>query len=71
MTLQIWCAAGVITTGGRTKDGGCVVGRIVFYDRPAVEAQPQPATAVEQLDKELQVLMRDLLSMIHVYVHCS
>ena len=29
--FQIWCAAGVNLSGGRTKDGGDIVGASVFY----------------------------------------
>ena len=29
--MKIWCAAGVNVTGGKTKDGGNVVGASVFY----------------------------------------
>ena len=28
---QIWCAAGVDLSGGRTKDGGSAIGASVFY----------------------------------------
>ncbi len=32
--FQIWCAAAVNMTGGRTKDGGDIVGASVFYHDP-------------------------------------
>ncbi|XP_063415035.1 C-Jun-amino-terminal kinase-interacting protein 4-like isoform X9 [Mytilus trossulus] len=32
--LKIWCAAGVNLTGGRTRDGGSIVGASVFYSDP-------------------------------------
>merc|ERR1711892_299450 len=32
--MKIWCAAGVNLTGGRTKDGGDIVGASVFYSSP-------------------------------------
>ena len=32
--FQIWCAAGVDMSGGRTKDGGSIVGASVFYHEP-------------------------------------
>ncbi|XP_071127030.1 C-Jun-amino-terminal kinase-interacting protein 4-like isoform X24 [Mytilus edulis] len=32
--LKIWCAAGVNLTGGRTRDGGSIVGASVFYSEP-------------------------------------
>ena len=37
--MKIWCAAGVIQSGGRTKDGGDVVGASVFYSDPLKEAE--------------------------------
>ena len=38
LTSQIWCAAGVNLSGGRTKDGGDIVGASVFYhDVPSEE----------------------------------
>ncbi|KAL7299548.1 hypothetical protein TKK_0007626 [Trichogramma kaykai] len=62
---QIWCGAGVNLSGGRTRDGGSMVGGSVFYaaeaqETPAVElsklqpAAGEPEDAVEHLDKELQ-----------------
>ena len=35
--MKIWCAAGVNLTGGRTKDGGDIVGASVFYSAPPPE----------------------------------
>merc|ERR1719412_3135328 len=36
--MKIWCAAGVNLSGGRTKDGGDIVGASVFYhDVPSEE----------------------------------
>ncbi|XP_046681612.1 JNK-interacting protein 3 isoform X6 [Homalodisca vitripennis] len=62
--LQIWCATGVNLAGGRTRDGGSIVGASVFYsdtdredgmeekgeeDSPEKEVSP-----VDQLDRELK-----------------
>ena len=54
---QIWCAAGVNLTGGRTRDGGSIVGASVFYSNPPVEDKDDadPKSEVEKLDKELKV----------------
>ena len=52
--LKIWCAAGVVTNGGRTKDGGSLVGGSVFYDNPST-APNKPTTDIEKLDKEIKV----------------
>ena len=32
--MKIWCAAGVVRSGGRTRDGGDAVGASVFYSDP-------------------------------------
>lgn len=32
--FQIWCAAAVNMSGGRTHDGGDIVGASVFYHEP-------------------------------------
>ena len=53
---QLWCAAGVNITGGKTRDGGSIVGASVFYSSPPPEEQPKiPANDVEKLDQELKV----------------
>lgn len=31
MYFQLWCATGVNLSGGRTRDGGDIVGASVFY----------------------------------------
>ncbi|KAK3757539.1 hypothetical protein RRG08_032707 [Elysia crispata] len=53
---KIWCAAGVNLTGGRTRDGGSIVGASVFYSNPPLEDKEDsaPKTEVEKLDKELK-----------------
>ena len=55
--LKIWCAAGVNLTGGRTRDGGSIVGASVFYSNPAdIEQEPKKDTKdeVEKLNQELK-----------------
>lgn len=32
--FQLWCATGVNLSGGRTRDGGDIVGASVFYSHP-------------------------------------
>ena len=50
--VQIWCAAAVDMSGGRTKDGGSIVGASVFYhDVPESEAK---LDKIAELDSELQ-----------------
>lgn len=63
--LQIWCAAGVNLTGGRTADGGSIVGASIFYSSTSsAPSSPRPiegATAaasgdeVDRLDAQLRV----------------
>ncbi|XP_069688441.1 JNK-interacting protein 3 isoform X4 [Periplaneta americana] len=61
--MKIWCAAGVNLQGGRTRDGGSIVGASVFYttSRPEGEEKgegemPEKTTCseVEKLDRELK-----------------
>ncbi|KAK3100549.1 hypothetical protein FSP39_021628 [Pinctada imbricata] len=55
--LKIWCAAGVTLTGGKTRDGGSVVGASVFYSLPPEsEINPRVETKdeVEKLNQELK-----------------
>lgn len=59
LTSQIWCAAGVNLTGGRTQDGGSIVGASVFYSNPTEETidnKNLPNDEVEKLDRELKVV---------------
>ncbi len=56
--LQIWCAAGVNLSGGKTKDGGNIVGASVFYSNPPsseTQAKGDVDDDVDKLDLELQV----------------
>ncbi|XP_011338590.1 JNK-interacting protein 3 isoform X2 [Ooceraea biroi] len=58
--MKIWCGAGVNLSGGKTRDGGCMIGGSVFYAAEARETSNNGAKAdgvedaVEHLDKELQ-----------------
>jgi len=55
--MKIWCAAGVNLTGGRTKDGGDIVGASVFYSSPPT-SEPKGDTSAEdeisKLDAEIK-----------------
>lgn len=58
----MWCAAGVNLTGGKTKDGGSIVGASVFYsktDSPEKETEALPSDDSEphitELEEELKV----------------
>ncbi|KAG8336627.1 C-Jun-amino-terminal kinase-interacting protein [Homalodisca vitripennis] len=67
--MKIWCATGVNLAGGRTRDGGSIVGASVFYsdtdredgteekgeeDSPEKEVSP-----VDQLDRELKAIVKE------------
>ncbi|CAM9928766.1 unnamed protein product [Lampetra fluviatilis] len=67
--MKLWCAAGVNLSGGRTRDGGSIVGASVFYSHAAeaasgelVESSPpaSPSSSLELLDQELQKHQREL-----------
>ncbi|XP_051171638.1 JNK-interacting protein 3 isoform X2 [Leptopilina boulardi] len=62
--MKIWCGAGVNLSGGKTRDGGSMVGGSVFYAAEAREINSSNSSnnsvmkvdaedAVEHLDKEL------------------
>ncbi|XP_075928405.1 C-Jun-amino-terminal kinase-interacting protein 4-like isoform X2 [Petromyzon marinus] len=67
-TMKLWCAAGVNLSGGRTRDGGSIVGASVFYSHAAeapsgelVESSPPASpSSLELLDQELQKHQREL-----------
>ncbi|KAH3833821.1 hypothetical protein DPMN_107137 [Dreissena polymorpha] len=65
--IKIWCAAGVNLTGGRTRDGGCIVGASVFYSTPSDDtiAKPteQDASEIGRLDRELKDHEKNLQQM--------
>ena len=49
--MQIWCAAGVNLTGGRTKDGGDIVGASVFYSSPPTTEPRGEISAEDEISK--------------------
>ena len=62
LSLKVWCAVGVNLTGGKTKDGGSIVGASVFYSKsssPEGETQTVPGEDSEphitELEEELKV----------------
>lgn len=78
--MQLWCAAGVNLQGGRTRDGGSIVGASVFYttSRPdGVEKgegempEKTTGTEVDELDKELRVLLYLFVSVWQTTCQCS
>jgi len=69
--MKVWCAAGVNLTGGRTRDGGNIVGASVFYsvDSPEGKSLEEPASEVDKLDRELQVL--EMIKYLIFYAHLT
>ncbi|XP_078602123.1 C-Jun-amino-terminal kinase-interacting protein 4-like isoform X9 [Branchiostoma floridae x Branchiostoma japonicum] len=57
--MKIWCAAGVNLSGGKTRDGGSIVGASVFYsdslpDEPEEGKKRGSQTSIDKLDAELK-----------------
>lgn len=58
---QLWCAVGVNLSGGKTRDGGSIIGASVFYSdvsgsesenqKPRSESQ----SSLDKLEQELKV----------------
>lgn len=57
--LKLWCAAGVNLSGGKTRDGGSIVGASVFYSDLFGPESPRKKkgsqSSLDQLDQELKV----------------
>ncbi|XP_075889880.1 C-Jun-amino-terminal kinase-interacting protein 4 isoform X2 [Nelusetta ayraudi] len=57
-SMKLWCAAGVNLSGGKTRDGGSIVGASVFYSDMSVPESPKKKigsqSSVEKLDQELK-----------------
>lgn len=60
---KLWCAVGVNLSGGKTRDGGSVVGASVFYkDVAGLESEGSKQrsasqSSLDKLDQELKVSM--------------
>ncbi|TKR65081.1 hypothetical protein L596_025540 [Steinernema carpocapsae] len=68
-SLKIWCADSVSLTGGRTKDGGFIVGDSVFYTDPPESREPTPPadqTQQQRDHKEYEEERSDRSSLIWV-----
>uniref|UniRef100_A0A673CSR7 C-Jun-amino-terminal kinase-interacting protein 4 n=1 Tax=Sphaeramia orbicularis TaxID=375764 RepID=A0A673CSR7_9TELE len=57
-SMKLWCAAGVNLSGGKTRDGGSIVGASVFYsDVPGPESPKKKIgsqSSLDKLDQELK-----------------
>ena len=60
-------------TGGKTRDGGNVVGASVFYSNPPIEEAKgdDESEEVKKLNKELKVSLRFCFFSLNIIVHIS
>ncbi|XP_063125476.1 C-Jun-amino-terminal kinase-interacting protein 4 isoform X2 [Rattus norvegicus] len=65
-SMKLWCAVGVNLSGGKTRDGGSVVGASVFYkDVSALESEGSKQrsasqSSLDKLDQELKEQQKEL-----------
>nr|XP_056721662.1 C-Jun-amino-terminal kinase-interacting protein 4 isoform X2 [Euleptes europaea] len=65
-SMKLWCAVGVNLSGGKTRDGGSVVGASVFYnDVAALDADSNKQrsasqSSLDRLDQELKDQQKEL-----------
>ncbi|XP_028331462.1 C-Jun-amino-terminal kinase-interacting protein 4 isoform X3 [Gouania willdenowi] len=64
VSMKLWCAAGVNLSGGKTRDGGSIVGASVFYNDVSTQESPKKKmdsqTSLDELDQELKEQQKDL-----------
>uniref|UniRef100_A0A673CQW0 C-Jun-amino-terminal kinase-interacting protein 4 n=1 Tax=Sphaeramia orbicularis TaxID=375764 RepID=A0A673CQW0_9TELE len=66
-SMKLWCAAGVNLSGGKTRDGGSIVGASVFYsDVPGPESPKKKIGSQSSLDKLDQELKDELSSLVWI-----
>ncbi|XP_061666063.1 C-Jun-amino-terminal kinase-interacting protein 4-like isoform X2 [Syngnathoides biaculeatus] len=63
-SMKLWCAAGVHLSGGKTRDGGSIVGASVFYSNVSGQESPKKKmgsqSSLEKLDQELKEQQKEL-----------
>ncbi|XP_055360153.1 C-Jun-amino-terminal kinase-interacting protein 4 isoform X2 [Betta splendens] len=60
-SVKLWCAAGVNLSGGKTRDGGSIVGASVFYsDVSGPEKKKGSQSSLDKLDEELKEQQQEL-----------
>ncbi|XP_077958941.1 C-Jun-amino-terminal kinase-interacting protein 4 isoform X2 [Gasterosteus aculeatus] len=63
-SMKLWCAAGVNLSGGKTRDGGSIVGASVFYnDVPGPESPTKKMgsqSSLDKLDQDLKEQQKEL-----------
>eukprot|EP00063_Salmo_salar_P060229 XP_014035064.1 PREDICTED: C-Jun-amino-terminal kinase-interacting protein 4-like isoform X1 [Salmo salar] len=66
-TMKLWCAAGVNLSGGKTRDGGSIVGASVFYNDLTSPGPESPLrktgsqSSLDKLDQDLKEQGKELL----------
>ncbi|XP_035657332.1 C-Jun-amino-terminal kinase-interacting protein 4 isoform X1 [Oncorhynchus keta] len=66
-TMKLWCAAGVNLSGGKTRDGGSIVGASVFYSDLTSPGPESPLrktgsqSSLDKLDQDLKEQEKELL----------
>ncbi|XP_044275902.1 C-Jun-amino-terminal kinase-interacting protein 4 isoform X2 [Varanus komodoensis] len=67
-SMKLWCAVGVNLSGGKTRDGGSVVGASVFYndvtsvDADSSKQRSASQSSLDRLDQELKDQQKELKS---------
>ncbi|XP_041714673.1 C-Jun-amino-terminal kinase-interacting protein 4 isoform X3 [Coregonus clupeaformis] len=65
-TMKLWCAAGVNLSGGKTRDGGSIVGASVFYSDLTSPGPESPLrkigsqSSLDKLDQDLKEQEKEL-----------
>uniref|UniRef100_A0A674MBX7 C-Jun-amino-terminal kinase-interacting protein 4 n=1 Tax=Takifugu rubripes TaxID=31033 RepID=A0A674MBX7_TAKRU len=66
-SMKLWCAAGVNISGGKTRDGGSIVGASVFYsDVPGPDSPKKTVGSQSSLDKLDQELKDEISSLVWI-----
>ncbi|KAM7382137.1 hypothetical protein PAMA_012822 [Pampus argenteus] len=64
VSMKLWCAAGVNLSGGKTRDGGSIVGASVFYSDVSGPESPKKKigsqSSLDKLDQELKEQQKEL-----------
>ncbi|XP_028264338.1 C-Jun-amino-terminal kinase-interacting protein 4 isoform X1 [Parambassis ranga] len=63
-SMKLWCAAGVNLSGGKTRDGGSIVGASVFYSDVSGPESPKrkigSQSSLDKLDQELKEQQKEM-----------
>uniref|UniRef100_A0A673ICM8 C-Jun-amino-terminal kinase-interacting protein 4 n=1 Tax=Sinocyclocheilus rhinocerous TaxID=307959 RepID=A0A673ICM8_9TELE len=75
-SMKLWCTAGVNLSGGKTRDGGSIVGASVFYKdvsggESGLRKKRGSRSSLERLEQELKVRKFCLLVWICTTTHTS